>query len=264
MNLLKITETYEYTHMPWISADEIPEKLFLFCLQINGVWKIHYAENDGIVHRLTTGLPDAAYECAPVAVRSGDSWQVSFVAGNSLEHKNLSLYVQRLTDTAATPIVFDIHSGFYVSDKFMGYSRYGGIFYAKNMMKPTAYKIANATNILCMRPGPKGGILISYDSTDDTIVTLQVLLTSKKVYKLTDKDGDALYKACFNNGVWYYAKKTGESFEERKILSIESPRIESLDFDTYIDSGPVTSIDDLTSKTRPIQDILFELPKDLR
>lgn len=266
MKLLDITDAFEYTHMPFVSTEEIPQKLFLFCLQLNGIWKIHYAENDGVVHRLNTGLSDATYECAPVAIRTDNSWKVSFIAGNSLEHKELALYVQDInTDSVAHYILHGLHAGCYYSDKYTCYSRYGGIFYAKNRWHPMTYKINDARTILCIRPGPKGGFIISYDKGAADIVTLYILLNSNKVYKLTDKEGVSLYKACFHIDRWYYAKKIGTEFEERKIYEITDPVMEELDFDTVIEVGDYVSSSDPThTRNRSIQDILFELPKDLR
>lgn len=67
MDLIQITDAYEHSHMPWVAHNYKGHIIFVFCLRLNDVWKVHYAFEDGIIHRLYTGLSESAYECNPVA-----------------------------------------------------------------------------------------------------------------------------------------------------------------------------------------------------
>lgn len=272
MNLTQITDTYEHSHMPWVAHNYKGHSIFVFCLRLNDVWKVHYAFEDGVVHRLYTGLPESAYECNPVASYKYEeqAWYISFVGGNCIGHPRLHIYQVRIdnTSTDIQPIKTDVITGYFMDEKTAGYIRYGNIMCHGHIDNPRVYKLNRAQRTFCMRPYEVGNIIVSYfvPSQDIQIETLLINPTAKTAYELFDADtGDSMYKACYHSGSWFYALRTGDNMEERKIVRAKHPVLTPVDFDTYIEIGDhVSDLDKRTLNRRSLDLILFDLPKELR
>lgn len=268
--LLDLTNRYTQTHMPWVAHDRNKVNLYAFCVRLQNIWKIHYAGEDGVVHRLQTGLADDVYECAPVA--SFDSltheWYISFVAGNSVEHPRLSLYYMKLTDTTAHVVIEDILTGFFMDDKHTGYVRYGNIISYGALIRPNVLKLLKAVKIFCLRPYKGSGLIASYTSAKDFehLHTLVFNPSTKQAVLLTDtSENIPLYKACYDGHDWYYAQRVGDDLEDRRIVRADDLNVTPVDFDEYVEIGDhIEDLDLRVTNRRPLEAILFDLPKELR
>lgn len=119
-----------------------------------------------------------------------------------------------------------------------------------------------------MRPYKLNNIIVSYfvPSEDIQIETLLIDPVNKTAYELFDADtGGSMYKACYHSGNWFYALRTGDNMEERKIVRANNPVLTPVDFDQYIEIGNhVADLDKRMLNRRPLDLILFDLPKELR
>lgn len=268
MILTDITQQYEHTHMAFIATDNHKGYMSTFCLYMNGVWKIHYVGMDNVVHRLNTGLPDDAYECNPVLHynTAEATWYISFIAGNSVDLIRLSMYYMPLYgESAGDPLIQNVRTGYYIDDKNMAFIRYGNIMNVGSSTSLTPCKLNKAVHTFCLRPCQFGKI-VSYTKTGkmDALETLCINIAAKKAYVLTDGDAP-MYKACYKDNVWYYAKRLSDNNEDRKIVRAENPILTEVLFDEYIEIGKnIEELDPRAINQRSINSILLDLPKELR
>lgn len=262
-NFINILNNHERTHMPYVSRHG-SDILYLFCIRINGIWKIHYVLNTGPCTRLKTGLDDETNECSPVgSYRNGEGWFVSFIAGASATSMQLKLYHMKLFD-AESIIIRHAKVGFYVNDKQLAFGDFSSTFYFHNLTSATGCHVKNSVELLSLRPRVDGTFFLSYRNRSNEITSLWLSPAQKKVHRLTDGEGNSLYKMCEWDSGAYYAIKCGEDFEDRKVVFTSRIIKEVLDFDDCFELFTVRGSLEETVKRHMVSDILNCLPEGLR
>lgn len=258
-----ILKAYTRTHMPYVSVHG-NDILYLFCVLINGVWKIHYVLNDGPCTRLNTGQADDTNECSPVGCYvNGTGWQVSFIAGASASHMQLTLYKTMLA-TGDTVRIRKAKVGFYINDKQLAFGDFSGSFYFHNLTSPTGCRVKNAVELLSLRPRADGTFFLSYRDMEDTIVSVWLSPYYQTALWLHDHAGNSLYKMCeWDKGV-YYALRDGADFEDRRVVFTTSPVKTELSFADNFELFTVRGSLEETTRRHALSDILYSLPEELR
>ncbi len=214
----------ENTHMPFLLNCDGRTRMF-GCRKINGVWKLH--ENvDGDWRRIDTGLPDDAIECSPAADYDNGRLTISFIAGGAVGARLFMLY--KMPDGEAPEPVAAADVGFVWEPRTVHAHRTGAISLIeperdRTLLIPGAEYLYRVSYI----PDAPDQLLISGKNADGIFSWLYNLRTGELFSALAD--GEPAYKTAFLGGKCWYAKRTGDGFEDREIVEAETVEFVALD-----------------------------------
>ena len=202
------------THMPFI-AESGDDRIELCCRKINNCWKLHRKSGNKWV-RLATGREEDAVECAPTAEFINGKWHISFIALGAQGNRLARLYemiddnVQEVSSPAAVGFVrSDLKVYSAEMEKFV-------VEYSPNKKKMIACPDWNELLRISYDPVYPDHLLISCRYKGRLSSWLYDMHTGK-LFDI-EADGTAAYKCAFFQGTCYYARQTGEGFEDREIV----------------------------------------------
>ncbi len=210
------------SHMPFITADGVR----FCCLPVNGVWKIHVYRY-GKWLRVYTGQPEDAVECAPCAECENGTWRISFVSGGSVEKERFYLY--RVIAEGEIPISEDNRPDITaIVPAMSGYSRENRTVYARRDGGTVVVSGVGYIKELCLNdvkfiyrisfnPHNPQEIIISGTLLNEEVFTRIFNLISEE-YRSITINGQPAYKCALFQYDCFYARQTGENFEDRTIV----------------------------------------------
>lgn len=232
------------SHMPFIASGSPPDFLPqpFCCVRVNDTWKIA-AERNGVWQRLNTGLPEDTTECAPTAEWADNGWIVSFIAGGSAENRAFYLYRLYGLDSGEAIRLCGADVGFTWKQTIVHGGRRGTMY----IQSPSRIRTAKFVSLEYLyrasyHPRRPRELLISGKLRNTGEVATFLYHPGKNIYVLTADDGQAAYKAAFGRGdELFYARQTGESFEDRQIVQAGSYRIVELNLKEEVREGFVAA-----------------------
>lgn len=216
-----ITELPGLTHMPFRTESHL-----FFCAPAgetetgSKIWKIHFLDPQGRLHRLRTRTEPAAMECSPTAWLDKLGWHVSFVSGGLPENPRFHIFFMEgscLFGLGAPIAMQASRTGFVYKDRIVW---------------------GRPNDLVHINEGPVSRTLtlpgtqlyrISYrsDNPDVLLITVKVELEERFAvveYNLRSRvqvelecDGEPAYKcSVFKNEVWF-AHRGDRDFEDRQV-----------------------------------------------
>lgn len=225
-----------YSHMPYVAHGN-GEIRQVCCLMVNGLWKVHQFSN-GRWQRVYTGLPEDATECSPLAAYDvvKRHWNISFIGGGYDGSPGFSLYLIEDVDSYETTItkIISADAGFCWKDRIVYCGRSTSIFvsFADFTRKVT---IKNLDYIYRVTNYPQSPNELIVSATIANELTTLLINTEQPEVKTLTVHGEVPYKACLFYGTCHYAKKIGEGYEDRRIVSSGSYEMSHVPFFDAVD-----------------------------
>lgn len=232
-----------YSHMPFIQFNSESQPMLFCCLQINGIWKIHYYNGTRWV-RLYTGLPDDATQCSPAAEYEDGMWKISFIAGGSEESPMFYLYRKYGFEAQLAIPVMPADVGFIWKEQTTIASRKSSIFQFEQGAT-TQIQLQNIEYLyrITYNPNNPRQLLISGQEHSGNIFSITYFPQSGQMFRVFDGD-KICYKACFWYDECYYAqKKDDEGFEDRRIVKAENLILQPIEAQIYIKNIKIEQTD---------------------
>ena len=229
--------------MPFIQFDENSQPMLFCCLQVNGLWKIHYYNGVAWV-RLYTGLPEDATQCSPTAEFADGMWKISFIAGGAEESPMFYLYRKYGFQAQSAIPVMPADVGFVWKDQTTIASRKSSIFQFEQGVT-TQLQIQNIEYLyrITYNPSNPRDLLISGQDFNGDIFSIKYNPQSEQMFRIFDGD-KVCYKACFWYGDCYYAQKKDDGgFEDRKIVKAKNLKLQPMKAQTYIKNIKIEQTD---------------------
>lgn len=232
-----------YSHMPFVQYDENSQPMIFCCLQINGIWKIHYYNGNRWV-RLYTGLPEDATQCSPAAEFDDDMWKISFIAGGSAQNPLFYLYRKYGFQPQMAIPVMPADVGFVWKNQTTIASRNSSIFQFEQGVS-TQIQLQNVEFLyrITYNPNNPRQLLISGQEHNGNLFSIAYIPQAGQMFRVFDNDIVA-YKACFWQDDCFYAeKKDNEGFQDRRIVKAEHLQLKQIEAQTYIKNIKIDSTD---------------------
>lgn len=221
------------SHMPYVANAPDGSFIAVCCLKLNGLWKVHLFD-DGIWRRVETTLPEDATECSPMVEYnySSNKWHLSFIGGGYAERPMFYLYdIEDIcADIPNVTRITSAEAGFVWKNRVAYCGRQGAIFVShSNFIRQIeidgleyTYRVTNnvANPNELIVSGQRGGELFTWLLNPEAR-TLRRLLV----------DGQTPYKACLFGGKCIFALKSGDGFEDRKIVVSDDFTVDEMSFD---------------------------------
>lgn len=224
------------SHMPFAAPD--PARHFeareFCCIMVGGKWKIHQFSAGKWV-RINTGLPEDATECSPAAECLFGVWYLTFIAGGAEEKRMFRLYHIADLDAGALPVeVCPADAGFLQKNRLV-YGQRSGAFTIEDPHQIQTVTLKDAEYIyrIAYDPFDPHRLFISGKTFGGEIFS-RILTPEKHLLQSLTADGGSAYKAANWRGEIYYAKRTGEGFEDRQIVRASEYRTHRLPFRDYV------------------------------
>ena len=230
-----INQLTDMTHMPFMPPAISGESVLLFCRMMpNLQWKLHYANGNGEVRRIETGLSDEVTECAPTAWYDDAGWHISFIAGGATNNPLFRLYQLNgpsLDNLSLTVIMQPARSGFAYRERVVWGGMKSAIWvHERGSDYEIAFPNSNIYSISYQADAPDQ-LLISGSNTlknpdvdlkerqrqhENSLFVLRYNLLSGKQHFITC-NGKPAYKCAILGDDIVYAERTGDHFEHRKL-----------------------------------------------
>jgi hypothetical protein len=216
------------THMPFLMPGADGQTVLLFCqADEDRIWKAHARLADGTILRLPTGLPADICECAPTAWQDAAGWHLTLIAGGQQDDPLFHLYrfdgpaLDRLSPPVAVQAT---RTGFIYKDRLV----YGDIENLVHVRQPLGDKVIELPGAFLYRVAYRADapdkLLISGQwQQEEEVFTLEYDLATNEQRTITC-DGKPAYKCTILGDTILYADRTGEQFEDRRILQAKSTR----------------------------------------
>lgn len=219
------------SHMPFVAHDrqhDFAPRQFC-CRMLGGKWKLcHYAD-DGEWHRIATGLPEDATECSPAAEWEDGMWKISFIAGGAESDRRFKLYRLFGIDSGAAVTLCTADVGYVQKNRVVHAGRRGTLFIQDRLtIREVRFADVEYLYRVSYNPNNPQELLISGKTLTGEIFS-RVYRPGKFLESLT-ADGMPAYKAAFFNGRTFYARQTGNDFEDRTIFEARNVVRIALDF----------------------------------
>ena len=228
IDLKCITQVDTVTHMPFaaIATDGTPV-LFYCCAKRAEFdaamsaykWKLWII--NGEARRIPTGFAEDVIECSPSAWCDETGWHVSFIAGGAPSNLRYRLYRMDgpTLDTLNAPVAIQSTRAGFVHRNTCVWSEVESVIHVRNdggeytVEIPLAaiYRVSfdpHAPNTLLITAGWLG---------DQNPFTVEVNLDDQSSNVLL-ADGGCAYKPTVHEGVYWFAIKGGDHFEDRRIV----------------------------------------------
>jgi hypothetical protein len=215
----------EKSHMPFLYMERHTGILYLFaCKQLGGVWKLHrkrYLMDEEWV-RVFTGLPDDVTECSPVLMEAPYGVLLSLTCVGGSEIGVRVVCMQGSTPDTLEPAVLFMKGfgGFVGLDGSVLYEKTGVIYVDSEngdraeLTLPEGYFIYRVS----CNPLNRYVLYISCGKRNTEMITALEYNTVFKKEKSVLSDGIPAYKMSTYKGLLLYAKKVGETIDDREII----------------------------------------------
>ena len=220
-----------YTHMPFAASDSNGNPQEFCCINVGGLWKLHWRRGSKW-KRIHTGLPEDATECSPTAEWEDGMWKVSFVAGGWKGDRRFRLYRIYGMDSAPMAQGFaDV--GFVRKDTVAMAGRRGPVV-VRDAERTITLEIPEAEFLyrLSYDPQRPNRLLISGQTKDGGIFSWSYAPGMDELLAVAD-GGTPAYKCALWDGQCYYAERI-DGFEERRIVRAERLELTPLDAQSHI------------------------------
>ena len=217
-----------YTHMPFAAFGGNGSPQEFCCINIGGLWKLHWRQGRKW-RRIQTGLPDDATECGPTAEFEDGMWKLSFIAGGWKGDRRFRLY--RMYGTGTQPMAQGFADvGFVRKDTVAMAGRCGPIV-IRETERTITLEIPEAEYLyrLSYDPQRPNRLLISGQRRNGSIFSWSYVPEMCELNEITD-DGTPAYKCALWDGQCFYAERL-DGFEERRIVKAEHLELTPLDAD---------------------------------
>lgn len=217
-----------YTHMPFAAFGGNGSPQEFCCINIGGLWKLHWRQGRKW-RRIQTGLPDDATECGPTAEFEDGMWKLSFIAGGWKGDRRFRLY--RMYGTGTQPMAQGFADvGFVRKDTVAMAGRRGPIV-IRETERTITLEIPEAEYLyrLSYDPQRPNRLLISGQRRNGSIFSWSYVPEMRELNEITD-DGTPAYKCALWDGQCFYAERL-DGFEERRIVKAEHLELTPLDAD---------------------------------
>jgi hypothetical protein len=216
------------THMPFLALDQEGREVLLFCqADESRIWKAYFRTPDGDIRRLPTGLPADICECAPTAWQDAAGWHMTLIAGGRQDDPLFHIYrfdgpaLDRLSPPVAIQAA---RSGHIYKDRLV----YGDIENLVHVRRPLGDKVIELPGAFIYRVAYRADVpdklLISGQwQQEEEVFTLEYDLATDTQRTITC-DGKPAYKCTILGDTILYADRSGEQFEDRRILQAKSTR----------------------------------------
>jgi hypothetical protein len=216
------------THMPYEFYSLDNNLMMLFCVKINGYWKLHlYNSETGEITRFIKSDLMRCNECNPtVFINNKKQYVVSYIENPDGTFRTLKVGIGKNLNKLKWKTYRETNFGSITPNyEIYADSCIGNEIVIKNIKTEKELKIKLPKYILA-RIEPllldDSKLLISmYNPSTDFIhtVTMMINLETKEVFALKLKNGDEPYKACMNpiSGTVYYTYLRSKEFEDREI-----------------------------------------------
>lgn len=216
------------THMPFLTLDPAGREVLLFCQTgADRIWKAYFRTPDGDICRLPTGLPADLCECSPTAWQDAAGWHLTLIAGGQQDDPLFHLYrfdgpaLDRLSPPVAVQAT---RTGFIYKGRLV----YGEIENLIHVRQPLGDKVIELPGAFIYRvtyraDAPDKLLISGQWQQEEEVFTLEYDLTTNAQRTVTC-DGKPAYKCTILGDTVLYADRTGEQFEDRRILQAKSTR----------------------------------------
>jgi hypothetical protein len=216
------------THMPYEFYSLDNNLMLLFCIKVNGYWKLHlYDSETGEITRFINSKIIECNECNPtVYINQDNQYVVSYIENPDGRYRILKVGTGKNLKRLKWTNYRDTNFGSITPNyEIFADTSTGNEIIIKNKNTEKELKIRLPKYILA-RIEPlvldDSKVLISmYHPSTDFIhtVTMMINLNNKEVYSLKLDNGDEPYKACMNpiSGKVYYTYLRSKEFEDREI-----------------------------------------------
>lgn len=231
-----------YSHMPFIQFDENLQPKMFCCLQVNGIWKIHYFNGKRFV-RLYTGLPEDAVQCSPAAEFADGIWKITFIAGGSSKIPIFYLYRKYGFQPQSAIPIMPAEVGFAWKDQTTIASKNSSIYQFENGVT-TQIQLQNVEYLyrITYNPNNPRQLIISGQEFNQKIFSIVYTPQSNQMFRIYDGN-KVCYKACFwYNDCYYAEKKDADGFEDRKIVKAENFILQPIQAQTYVKNIKIEEI----------------------
>ena len=223
--LTEVHKRFQYSHMPFLFRDQEGSRILLYtsidsCEQ-NGCWKLHYCVGDEAPRRLETGFSHNVVECSPTAWVDETGFHVSFVAGGGVGDAYRLYRMDGVSlDTLSAPVSMRLaRTGFVYKDR-LAIGELQDLVHVHDANGDHKIEIPGAFIYrVSYRSDAPDKILISGDWIGEKadVFCIEYDLSNDS-QRFIECDGLPAYKcSIFENDV-LYAKRTGNSFEDRCIV----------------------------------------------
>lgn len=217
------------SHMPFATFDPISGGVKEFCcIMVNGKWKIHQFK-DGKWQRVNTGLPEDATECSPSAEFLLGIWHLSFIGGGAETDRKFRLYHISDLNSGVLPLaVCPADVGFIQKNRLVYASRHGPIYVEDaGMTRKITFTDTEYFYRISYDPFNPNNLLISGQTFAGDIFSRSYNLVTGQLFDI-ETDGVPAYKTAIVKGEYFYARQTGNGFEDREIVKAERIRFRPL------------------------------------
>ncbi len=218
------------THMPFF-ARHGEETLSLCCRKVDGHWKIHRLEGGEWV-RLATQRPADATECSPTAEFADGHWRITFIAGGAEGDRLFRLY--QYIDGAVSVLKAPACVGF-ANRKMLvhgGRERRFTIELADGALKKVFESDAMEELFRVSFDADRPHRLLLSGRCNGAVCSWIYDLGSDRVFDL-EADGGPAYKCAFFEGRCFYARQTGEGFEDREVVEAREVKVTPVSRNLY-------------------------------
>lgn len=240
-------------HMPFLSpypgtGGSIPREFC--CKMINGYWKVHQYK-DGAWVKVNTGTPDDATECSPTAYCYQGKWHLTFIAGASKQDLVYRLYHIEDLDKETPPIIVCNTPVGFLFKSMITYKEQdkANVIIVETYRETYRLILKDVANIYRVSYDPFNPLTlcISGNTPSGEVFSRTYNIYTNELYDIKADDVPA-YKATFWHDECFYARKTGEGFEDRSIVrATKLERIKLLTDDFIsVEKKPVSTVSNHT------------------